>query len=283
MNARDRLLHGLIDYAGLYPPASLDMRTAVRNYLDYRASVNATALGRFITDFIRLNELRGAAGDELASMLLSVIVAPGADLGALRGAAAELPVESVEIKCGEPLTITRICDQLPERAERYFEISLSSACSSAIDALASVDARAKLRMGGVVPEAFPSSEFVVRTLHTLADRRVPFKATAGLHHPVRSQHPLTYAADAPRATMHGFVNLFCAAAVIYFGGSAGTARSILEEQDPRAFHIAADAMGWRELRWSADQVHTIRQKFFTSYGSCSFIEPMQDLEALGWL
>lgn len=283
MNARESLLHGLIDYAGLYPPASLEMRTAVRNYLDYRADKRAPALGRFIVDFARLNELHCAADEELASMRLSIIVAPGSDFGALRSAAAELPVESVEIKCDEPLTITRLCDQLPERVERYFEISLKSSCSSAIDALASVDARAKLRMGGVAQDAFPAPDVVARILHTLADRRVPFKATAGLHHPVRSEHPLTYAADAPRGTMNGFVNLFCAAQAIYFGESVETAQRILEEQTPGAFSITTDSIGWRNLKWDASQVRTIRQNFFTSYGSCSFTEPMQDLEALGWL
>ena len=283
MNARNDLLHGLIDYAGLYPPAALDMHTAVRNYLDYCAGPRASALGRYIVDLVRLKELRADAADRLQSMRLSVIVAPGADFRALGRVAAELPIESVEIKCDEPLTITGICYQLPEHVERYFEVSLASTCTSSIDALASVDARAKIRMGGIVVEAFPSSEDVVRTLHTLADRRVPFKATAGLHHPIRSLHPLTYAADAPRGTMHGFVNFFCAAAAIYFGESTMIAQTILEEQDSHAFHFAADAIGWRSFRWSADQVNTIRQEFFISYGSCSFTEPMQDLEALGWL
>lgn len=283
MNALDNLLHGLIDYAGLYPPASLDVRSAVRNYFAYRESPHASALGRFIVDLARLHELREAAGDRLASMRISLILQPGFDCAAVQDAVADFPIESVELKCDEPLKITRICDRLPETVERYFEISMTALCSSAMDALASVGARAKLRMGGVTVEAFPSAETVVRTLCVLSDRGVAFKATAGLHHPLRSSHPLTYAPDAPHATLHGFVNLFCTAAAIYFGAATEIAQQILQETDVAAFRFTEAALAWRKLEWSADQVRTIRQRFFTSYGSCSFTEPMQDLEALGWL
>ena len=138
-------------------------------------------------------------------------------------------------------------------------------------------------MGGVQPEAFPSSEVVTRTLHTLADRCVPFKATAGLHHPIRSEHPLTYAADAPVGTMHGFVNLLCAACAIYFREPIETVQSIMDEYDANAFSFRPDAIGWTHLNWTATQVQQVRERFFTSYGSCSFIEPMQDVEALGWI
>lgn len=283
MNAIGTLLEGLIDYAGLYPPASLDMGTAVRNYLEYRSGAHSAALGRFIVDVARLGELRTAAGPELASIKLSVIVAADGGFEGLHQACRELPIESIEIKCHEPFTITRLCHALPEDVERYFEINPLSACTTAIDALAAVNARAKLRMGGVSADAFPQADVVIRNLHTLADRQVPFKATAGLHHPIRSQHPLTYAQDSPQGMMHGFVNLFCTCAALYFRQSSDTALEIMTEQDARAFSIDGDAVGWRDLRWNVAQICQVRRNFFTSYGSCSFMEPIQDVEALGWL
>jgi hypothetical protein len=83
--------------------------------------------------------------------------------------------------------------------------------------------------------------------------------------------------------MHGFVNLFCASALIHFGGEAGEAAELLEEQDPSAFRVTPDAVAWRSLRWSSEQLTETRKKFFRSYGSCSFEEPIRDLEELGWL
>src|SRR5690348_16103133 len=100
MTAIETLLAGLIDYAGLYPPAGLGMRTAVRNYLSYQDGSHAFALGRFIVDIARADELREGAGDVLGAIPLSVIAPTEVDaqkLSALidRG----FRIESVEIKC----------------------------------------------------------------------------------------------------------------------------------------------------------------------------------------
>ena len=101
-----------------------------------------------------------------------------------------------------------------------------------------------MRMGGVVPEAFPPIPDVIQMLDILAKLRLPFKATAGLHHPVRSLRPLTYEPESPIGVMHGFVNLCCAAALLYFGGESDEARRVLTEEDPAAWHVTADALRW---------------------------------------
>ena len=59
------LLDGLIDYAGLFPPAKLPMGDAVRNYAAYLRSEHEWMLGRFICPVSRLEEFRGATGDLL--------------------------------------------------------------------------------------------------------------------------------------------------------------------------------------------------------------------------
>jgi hypothetical protein len=51
------LLRGVLDYAGLFPPARLEMQPALTNYLRYRAGAEAWMLGRFVCDCARLNEL----------------------------------------------------------------------------------------------------------------------------------------------------------------------------------------------------------------------------------
>lgn len=283
MSAIDAALHGLIDYAGLYPPASLDMQAAVSNYLAYREQPHAFVLGRFIVEIARLSELREAAGDACDTIRLSMVVQPSTDPRTIAQCRdGGFRIESVEVKCDEPLTIARISEHLPAGLEQYFEIPVRRVCTGAIDALCSVGAHAKLRMGGVVAEAFPPAEHAIEALRILADRRVAFKATAGLHHPVRSRHPITYAAGSPCGTMHGFMNLLCAAAIIYFGGPPEEAATVLEEQDPHAFHITPESIAVRDQAWSADRMREVRQ-FFISFGSCSFTEPIRDLEALGWL
>jgi hypothetical protein len=282
MNAIEAALSGLIDYAGLYPPAAMEMRTAVRNYLSYRAGENAWMLGRFIVDLARIEGLREAAGAIPAKLRLSVTSASDADFNAIaKHRAAGLCIEAVEIKCNAPLRIARICEQLPNDVECCFEIPIAQGCSSTLDAIAATGARAKLRMGGVVAEAFPSPRKVAERIYLLADRGVAFKATAGLHHPVRSQHRFTYEADSPSGMMHGFINVLCAAAAVRFGAAIRDAERILEEEDAAAFEFADEAIGVHGFRWTADQLREVRQ-FFTGFGSCSFTEPIRDLEALGW-
>jgi hypothetical protein len=282
MNAIEAALSGLIDYAGRYPPAALDMRTAVRNYLDYRSQKQAWMLCRFIVDLAQLDELREAADEAPAGLRLAVVAAPDADFSVIaRHRRSGLCIESVEIKCDAPLKIARICEKLPEEVLCSVEIPIAQGCSASVDAIAASGVYAKLRMGGVVAEAFPTTRQVAERLYLLADRGVAFKATAGLHHPVRSRRRFTFEADSPSGMMHGFLNVLCAAAAVRFGGSAEDAERILEEEDAAAFSASDEAIGVHRLRWSADQMREVR-KFFTGFGSCSFTEPIQDLEALGW-
>ena len=283
MSAIEAALTGLIDYAGLYPPAGLDMGSAVRNYLDYLGHEHAWVLGRFIVDLTRLDELRAEAGDRVGDMRLSVLADVDADLNAVAQYRSRgLRIEALEIKCDEPLRIARICERLPPDVECYFEIPVRSGCSGSVDAMGAVGVRAKLRMGGVVPEAFPEPCDVAHRLHLLADRKVAFKATAGLHHPLRETHRLTYANDSPRALMHGFINLLCAVALLHFGGTEDEATRMLAEQNAGEFHMDADSIGVGGHKWASAQLDEVRQ-CFTGFGSCSFVEPLHDLEAIGWL
>lgn len=283
-SAVETLLAGLIDYAGLYPPASLDMRTAVRHYLDYRQGPHREVLGRFVVSLDHLGDLRTAAEESFADMPLSVILAPATDLSLLPEALGNARERSTfECKVREPSDIERITAQISPPADCYFEIPMDSASEGLLDAIVTHGARAKLRMGGVVSEAFPSVKEVAWMLQALAERRLAFKATAGLHHPVRSRHRFTYQTDSNEGMMHGFFNVAFAATLLYFGGTATEALHTLEEEDPRAWQAAPEEIRCREHLWSADQLRAIREHSFISFGSCSFEEPMRDLEAMGWL
>ena len=284
MTAMDTALAGLIDYAGLYPPAALDMGAAARSYLDYSNSKHASALGRFIVDLNRLTALRAVAGDSLLDLRLSVICPVNAEWETLPAFIDEgFPIESIEIKTDQPSDIDRISRRIPSAVTAYFEVPAHVDGVKALDAISAARGRVKLRMGGVVAEAFPSAEVVAGMLKALSDRGLSFKATAGLHHPIRSRHPFTCAPDSPAGTMHGFVNLLCAAALIHCDGDSKDARHVLDEESQSAWQVGAETVGWRSFQWRADQLREVRQRFFISFGSCSFVEPMNDLEALGWL
>mgnify|MGYP001195919552 CR=1 FL=1 len=65
------------------------------------------------------------------------------------------------------------------------------------------------------------------------------EANAGLHHPLCSEQPFTYAADSPRGTLHGFLNVFVAAALLRAGRiDVRGATALLRERDPAAFAFA---------------------------------------------
>jgi hypothetical protein len=288
MTALEVLLAGLIDYAGLYPPASLDMRTAVHNYLSFSHGKHTTALGRFLVDIHSLAELREVAGDSAGHLRLSVLASAHNDGESLEALLQERPsIETLEIKLAikinQSAQIALIERCIATGLTIYIEVPFDSRAAETIATIAATGARVKLRMGGIVADAFPSSQTVATILKALADRRTPFKATAGLHHPIRSHHPFTDAPDSPAGLMHGFLNLACAATLLYFGGEIKQAICILDEQDPAAWTITSDAITWRNLRWSTEQLRSVRKNFLTSFGSCSFTHPIHDLETLGWL
>jgi hypothetical protein len=143
--------------------------------------------------------------------------------------------------------------------------------------------RAKIRTGGVTPGMVPTTAYVAEVLARCTASGIPFKATAGLHHPVRSKHALTSAPDAPSDTMHGFLNLFLAATAARSGGLAEDLVAILETRDGAEFIFEAERVRWRDRSFSQDALADVRSRFAISFGSCSFDEPIADLKSLGIL
>jgi len=231
------LLEGLIDYAGLFPPAALTMQDAVRNYARYRDGEYAWALGKFVVQKERAKEVP-------PEFPLSVLGIDEVKFGDIDAAAPGAFVETTDISL------------LPELKRRGF--------------------RAKIRTGGITEDAFPTPEIVASFIRACRTIGIPFKATAGLHHPLRCVRPLTYEPNAALGTMHGFINVFLAAAMVE------DAEAVLRETDANAFTFDDDAAMWRERRVTIDELEAMRQ-LATSFGSCSFEEPINDLKELGWL
>lgn len=296
MNSSHSLLADLVDYAGLFPPAKLPMEPAVANYAAYRQGPHASMLGRFVVPAARLEELERAAASHLpgpgeAPWELSVLGGtdgPGtaAALAALHGRHPEggLRATAVEMKAATAEEIEGILAALPEEVEPFFEIDHRQDPAPLIRALAGTRGRAKIRTGGVTEDAFPTPEEVARFMEACHAAGVPFKATAGLHHPLRGPYRLTYDEGSPEGVMFGFLNVFVGAALLRAGKIEGEELlELLQERDPAQFTLGEDAVAWRGKKLSAAEVAAARQGFARSYGSCSFAEPVEDLQALSWL
>jgi hypothetical protein len=146
-------------------------------------------------------------------------------------------------------------------SEVYVELPLDDALEERLDALVAHGLRAKVRCGGAsVPDEAALGGFV----RACGERGVTFKATAGLHHAVR------------RDGEHGFLNLL--AAVVF-----GEEEEALAETEPEAFSLDAERFAWRERRAYAAELHHARGERLRAIGSCSFFEPVEELEALGVL
>jgi hypothetical protein len=149
--------------------------------------------------------------------------------------------------------------------------------------LARFSALAKIRMGGLTPDATPDPATVARFLIACADAQIAFKATAGLHHAVRGEYQLSDDSDSPSLTMHGFINVFLAAALAWLGKEEEAIVATLEEESPMVFRISEDSVRWHGNAVTTSQIGMMRRDFGIAFGSCSFLEPIEELKALGWL
>lgn len=298
----------LIDYAGLFPPAKLPMADAAAEYAAARAGSAAWMLGRFVVPASRLSELVGSrqahAGSEAlpVSVIVDASLEPRRWFGSVQTVLSEVVqvqtdspvvrIEALEIPLAPLLTARETFDasvgQLGALIERaglrslpaYVELPPGAhrpdALAGAMTALARARLHAKLRCGGTVAQAFPSVDAVAEFVAAAAEARVAFKATAGLHHPIR------HLDLASGFTMHGFFNVLAAAA---FAGrvAPGVLAEIVAEEDPHAFTFDRTSLTWRTERASLDDIVAMRRAGFVGYGSCSFDEPVDDLTALGLL
>ncbi|MCA9276344.1 MAG: hypothetical protein KDA29_09990 [Phycisphaerales bacterium] len=311
----ETLMTGLIDYAGLFPPSQLDMAMATQNYARDLRSSYERFLSRFICPASRLDELseHGAAlmpgtyatsgyrehADFQDPWQISAIIIGDLEENLERIYAFNerhdsetnglAMVDALEMKIGSPSEIDDLLDTIPEMIVPAFELPkeviFGGDPRGFVAAMAGTGAVAKIRCGGVTSDLFPSSADIARFIVACHRADVPFKATAGLHHPLRSEHALTYEPNAPRGVMHGFVNVFLAGAMVrHCNGFAETeAVRLLDDGDASHFRFESDRVGWTEFEIDVAQLAQARESFATGYGSCSFKEPTDDLKSLGWL
>jgi len=288
------LMAGVIDYAGLFPPAALTMPDAAREYLACRGSADRWALGRFVVPAARLAEfgeaaravglLPAPAGDPVRLSALAAADLP-AGLGAIASFEAEwgaqgARVEAIEARATNPAEAARVAAQIPDAFEGWVEVPLGQPPAPLLAAVLAGGALPKIRTGGTTPELVPSPHQVLEFLVEAARHDTPFKATAGLHHPLRGQYPYTYEADSARGPMFGYLNLLVTDALLRTGLPASEASAVLLETDPAAITVDGTGLTWRDHRLTTDDLERSRQAGMRAFGSCSFREPMQELPFL---
>jgi hypothetical protein len=261
----------LFDDAALFPPGDVPMADAVPAHRRLAGRLGHL-VGPFVVPAARLDELTAFLGDGPA-FDLSVIATAG-DLPAavarvtadprLALAAVEVPVAADDTAAAEAVGV--LDDVLPAHVPAAVEVPRTEAQEAVLDVLGGTRYRAKLRTGGLRADLFPSPAELAGTLAGCAVRGIPVKCTAGLHAAVRHRD------EATGFTHHGFLNLLLAADAVASGSPAD---GWLAETDARALVSSLRA-------WSGNRAARART-VFTSFGTCSVTEPVDDLVTLGLL
>jgi hypothetical protein len=295
------LLANSVDYAGLFPPAKLALEPALQNHAAYIRDPDSWMLGAFIlplgefaaaarnlSEFDSENRLRiSALGPKTnnTTAFLGSLAAAMESIDSFRATFGDrVSIEQFEMPLPTDLsgeTVDGIRSRVVDRGLSTFWEAPASAAESAIELIANNNQQHggrklgfKLRTGGVTAEAFPSSAEIAAALTAAGTRAVPIKFTAGLHHPVRLFH------ESVQTRMHGFLNVLGAGVLsLEHGWTETQVVEMLEDEDPASFSFPDGAFAWRDSRISAEQIRGHRE-LVTSFGSCSFDEPREDLRAL---
>jgi hypothetical protein len=284
------LVAELVDYAGLFPPAARPMADAVAEFGEHLASPERWMLGRFVVPASRLEELtaspRPASVGSLEPWRVSALLGDDLTLDLRRiadfDAANEgaMSVDTVECRCASARDVVQMVPYLPRRLHAFIEVGLDAEPGAVLQAIRDSGASAKMRTGGVLPSAIPVVGDVARFVARCAELRVPFKATAGLHHPLGGEHALAYDAGAPVGRMYGFLNIFLGAALVRDGMSEDTLAELLLEREPDAFEFGEAEARWRDHVVGLGALTDARASLARAFGSCSFREPVDGLREL---
>jgi hypothetical protein len=289
------LLSEIVDYAGLFPPSGLSMPEAVINYATYKNSNYNWMLGRFVCPVARIDEFLESAKDFFsrdARGAWKITILASEDIyetirqveGFNANNAPGAICDALEIKANSVEQIEKYADAIPPNIKAYFELPLEDNLSELVSALAIKNQRAKIRTGGITTDLFPNTKEIIRFIRTCLAANIPFKATAGLHHPIRCFKPLTYGPNAPKGTMHGFLNLFLATGFAREGFKPEVLEEIMEEEFEEVFDFEENGAYWQKEHFlNNSRLENLREKHIISFGSCSFDEPIQDLQTIGLL
>ncbi|WP_166138300.1 hypothetical protein [Nocardioides ochotonae] len=276
----DALLRGLCDDAAIFPPGNLPLELAVPAHLEHLGSAHASLVGPFIVSAARLDDLDGLlAGQPAGSFGIALTVATLADLVPALADADAIPavrVEGVEVALAPDTAADAVVPLLDRALAQhagvtvFLEVPRDARRPDVVAALAGTPYLAKLRTGGVRADLYPDEAELAEAVVATARAGVPFKATAGLHHAIRNTDPDT------GFEQHGFVNLIAAVDAALDGADVAEVERLLAERDGTTLATF--------LRDAIDDAAATRlRRQFRSFGTCSILEPVEELAGLGLL
>lgn len=296
----------------MFPPASLPLEPAIRNYADYRSSPEAWMLSRFICHSARLVDLGPYVSlfSQTSPLSISALGRPSQSIDdfiaglretlqhitafrAAHGPCVSVDALELPLPPNPNSSLFSIVSDLIESHRSpdsmlVYEITAQQAwqpaAEAALNAIAAHNAQHhwkagfKLRTGGVTADVFPSPGSIAWTIVACRDRGVALKFTAGLHHPLRRYD------DSVQTKVHGFLNAFAAGVLAHVRSlDRPGVQAILEDKQADHFQFDSGGFAWQGLRASIDEIAIARRTAILSFGSCSFDEPRDDLRTLGWL
>lgn len=274
---------GLVDDAAVFPPGDAPLSGALTAYVGRSGAWWADLVGSFVVTDVALPQVH-------AEIPVSVVVTGGAGAiaGALRLAAKrrDLSVTALEIALRDPddlagnarrivaaVNAARTEGLLDAGVDVFVELPQTEATPgwlAAADVVAEAEARLKFRTGGLEADRFPSAATLAAWIDAALDRETPFKCTAGLHAAIAHRDHETGFAH------HGFLNVLLATRHGFDGASTAEVATLLSD------HYANDLVALTRQGLQTGDLAGAR-RWFTSFGSCSVTEPLDDLVGLGLL
>ncbi|MCI0448351.1 MAG: hypothetical protein L0Y79_01020 [Chlorobi bacterium] len=303
----------LIDYAGLFPPANLNLAQSFHNYVFYSQGEYKWMLNKFVVPSGRLIELSklitemkiggqipfsflGTGGEtapdfnkNFTNDVKNIYEFKNKNRQLVSSDVFEvrLPIEVIERENNDDMldlmidVSTGLEKELGAEIPVFFETETSDQYESIItrtaETIASLDRNCgfKLRTGGTEAIAFPKSEQIAFAIMACCEFNIPMKYTAGLHHPIKHFN------ENISAYFHGFFNVFGGGILAYTNNlDEKELLGVLNDEDPYEFVFKEDGFEWNEIEVSNSQIREAREKFIISYGSCSFDEPIDDLKTM---
>ena len=290
------LLHHVIDYAGTFPPAQLELPIALANYRRFRLGPPSFLTGRLVWPASKLADLENLLNDDSDERIdISVIGTASTDRSswedALTGDAAAMNAFSVDV--GSRAEIVAYEVRVPDHenistwlrdlrgfdlVDLFVELPWGEGIVESLAAISELDGiGAKARTGGTSPTAFPVAQSVAQFIHESVSLEVPFKLTAGLH------QPLWHRDEALNVQMHGFLNMLTATALaITYDASTAELVSVLQDGDIANWRFDHTGFDWRGHRLDLDDIEDTRA-LFVSFGSCEIDEPIREMQRIGML
>jgi hypothetical protein len=284
-------LTGLVDDASIFPPGNVPLDRAVAEHHAHRAGEYAALVGGFVVSDLKLPDLIDVLDEAPevdpveTALAINLVVTGGAGAiePAVRWATRSPLLRLAAVECAlrdeDDLArnAQRVCAALDNVAEDLGDAEVyvepprlegdpSAGWLGALDEVATRDLRLKFRTGGTTVDAFPTAAEVATCIDSALDRELPFKCTAGLHHAVRHRD------DETGFEHHGFLNVLLATRLL-LDGDRDAAWTALNVHDPGITVLDV-------LAYSIEDLASAR-RWFTSFGSCSILEPHDDLVELG--